>query len=207
MLAFSAIVASGAFLIINGLIVFYQGILSDLIFRPLWVFLCSLMPILVFEKGAADSTNQDSRRNNIHFKRVIMSSLLVALSLFAVSNIIYSRYHILASEVYVHESITVKMLASLKKLILTSDVLHSQVLIIDTPKYPSYEITRALILLTNKTYNVIIYLDPEISNYYYSYLNGILKSRGLLGDANVMITSELCDFLKSGKVFNDEKFM
>jgi len=131
----------------------------------------------------------------------------VALSLFAVSNIIYSRYHILASEVYVHESITVKMLASLKKLILTSDVLHSQVLIIDTPKYPSYEITRALILLTNKTYNVIIYLDPEISNYYYSYLNGILKSRGLLGDANVMITSELCDFLKSGKVFNDEKFM
>jgi len=68
MLAFSAIVASGAFLIINGLIVFYQGILSDLIFRPLWVFLCSLMPILVFEKGVADSTNQDSRRKTSTLK-------------------------------------------------------------------------------------------------------------------------------------------
>ncbi|MEM2525854.1 MAG: hypothetical protein QXI49_06690 [Candidatus Methanomethylicaceae archaeon] len=205
-LAFSAVITSGVFLIINGLIIFYQGILSDLIFRPFWVFLCSLMPILMFEKDAADFANQNSRRANTHFKKVIIPSLIIALSLFAVSNMIYSRYHILASEVYIHESLTVKMLSSLKKLISTSNELHDQILIVDTPEYPSYEIGKALILLTNKTYEtIIIYLDPEILNYHYSYLNGVLKSRGPLKDANVVATLEPCYSLELGKTFNDKE--
>ncbi|MEM1510845.1 MAG: hypothetical protein QW096_13340 [Thermofilaceae archaeon] len=201
----SAVIASSTFLVINGLIAFYRGIFSDLIFRPLWVFLCSLMPILMFEKSATDSANQNSRRTNAHFRRVIMSSLIVALSLFAVSNIIYSRYHVLTSEVYLHENLTVKTLGSLRELISTSDVLHNQVLIIDTPKYPSYEIEKALLLLTNNTYKTIIYLDPEVPNYHYSYLNGILKSRSSLKDINVITTLESCDSLELGKIFNSEK--
>jgi len=160
----------------------------------------------MFEKDAADFANQNSRRANTHFKKVIIPSLIIALSLFAVSNMIYSRYHILASEVYIHESLTVKMLSSLKKLISTSNELHDQILIVDTPEYPSYEIGKALILLTNKTYEtIIIYLDPEILNYHYSYLNGVLKSRGPLKDANVVATLEPCYSLELGKTFNDKE--
>ncbi|MEM1510266.1 MAG: hypothetical protein QW096_10425 [Thermofilaceae archaeon] len=193
MLALSAVISSGAFLIINGLIVFYQGILSDLIFRSLWVFLCSLIPIYMFVKSA-HPINRNSGRMSVRFKRIIILLLIIALSLFIVSNIIYCRYHMLTSDVYIHESLTVKMLSSLKKLISTSNVLHSQVLIVDTPEYPSYEVGKALVLLTNKTYKMIIYLDPEVPNYRYSYLNGILKPRIPLKDTNVITTLESCNY-------------
>lgn len=206
MFAFSVVIASSTFLIINGMIVFYQGILSDLIFRPLWVFLCSLLPIFIFEKNTIAFANQNLRKVNTFSKKMIKLSLIIALSLFAVSNMIYSRYHILTSEVYLHESLTVRILGAFKKVILDSDFMNSQVLIVDTPEYPSYEIQKVLILLTNKTYKMVIYLDPEIPNYRYSYLNGVLKSRGSLGRTCVITATVLqsCNSLEFEKLFNTD---
>lgn len=204
----SIVISSGIFLIINGLTILHQGILSDLIFRPLWIFLCSLMLISISTKNM-DFNNQSLRRGNIRFERIITSLLIISLSLFIVSNVIYSRYHILTSDVYTHESLTIEMLSSLKKLISSSNMLHSKTLIIDTPKNPSYEIFRALTLLTNITCKVtIIYLNPEVQSYYYSYLNGISKSRNILENADdIAIITNLNDYLNLiRKIVNGKEF-
>lgn len=108
----SVVIANNIFYIISGLVIFYYGILSDLIFRPLWMFMCFLLLTCMI---TLDSRNMKKKR--IYFSKnnsSIRFLLYVSMSLFIMGNLIYSRYHLLTSSVYTHESSTIKILSSLK---------------------------------------------------------------------------------------------
>jgi len=61
--------------------------------------------------------------------------------------------------------------------------IYKNVVIIDTPKIPSYEIARGLWLVLREPYEnrIVCYLPTEttIKTYYISYMNGIIKQRAL----------------------------
>ncbi|MEM4001503.1 MAG: hypothetical protein QXW86_12380 [Saccharolobus sp.] len=172
---------------------FETGILQDLFWRPMWVFLALISTSSKFlTKYNVNYHKTYNKSRNI--VKVIYTAVIIALFLFA--NIIYNRYHLIPSEVYLHEDRTLNLFTNLPTNIQTQldyfigKAQHT--VIIDSPDMPGYEISKLLWLMLKRSPPNITtyYLDPEITVYNVSYLNGVIKTRNLA--PNINIQNNLC---------------
>lgn len=147
------------------------GIGTDLFWRPLWTLFIALAlwPLAVSYKRKVND-----RQTNL---RLI---LIIIIALFAFSNKIYMRWHLISSSVYTHEASTIASIvkSSLLRYLQTTEPV--KVVLVDSPYQPAYEIDRALIYLVPETRveTVTLALQPEVRWYVnLSYLNGLAKLR------------------------------
>ena len=156
------------------------GMGTDLFWRPLWslFIITSIWPI------AFNNKYKDTRKTNNEYitkKRVesiaIICLAFITIILYGFSNSIYLRDHLISSDVYRHEALTITIIYRSHLLNYISDC--QDIVIVDSPRQPAYEISRALTYIFRERCTILkLYLEVE----YYDnlkYLNGIIKAREL----------------------------
>lgn len=151
------------------------GVGTDLFWRPLWTLFIALAlwPYIISWK---------QRKHCEQDKKTNISLILVAImiALFAFSNTLYMRLHLVSSSVYTHEALTITSIVKSSLIAYLKNDIVIKVIILDSPNQPAYEISRALMYLKPETKVEINIqaLRPEVRWYAnLSYLNGLTKLR------------------------------
>jgi len=108
-----------------------------------------------------------------------LTALITITSLFLFANIIYSRVHLIPSEVYIHEASTKNELyAVISGQSIFSNMHLSKIVLIDTPSAPAYEVSMAPIYANVSGSTLFtLFSNCNIPTYSIHYFNGIAKSR------------------------------
>jgi hypothetical protein len=148
------------------------GIGADLFWRPLWTLFIALAlwPLAI----------SHSSRGRVYYRQVSMRLILIIMiALFAFSNLILMRLHLVSSDVYTHEALIVDNIAKSSFVRYLQSTESVRIILLDSPYQPAYEIRRALTYLMPETRVEIVVqvLQPEVKWYVLSYLNGVTKLR------------------------------
>jgi len=148
------------------------GIGADLFWRPLWTLFIALalLPLVTSHK-------REVRHKQI--SRHLILVIVIIITFFAFSSAIYSRLHLNSSDVYIHESLTVRSMVKTSFIKYLQSTEPIRIVVVDSPNQPAYEITETLQYLIGDTKVTIVVqvLQPNIKWYILSYLNGIPKLR------------------------------
>ena len=144
------------------------GISADLFWRPLWTLFIALAlwPLVT------------SHRHNQISRHLILMTIII-VTFFAFSSTIYSRLHLISSDVYVHESSTARSMVKISFIRSLQSSEPVRIVVLDSPNQPAYEITGTLQYMISDTKATIAVqaLQPNIKWYRLSYLNGLPKLR------------------------------
>jgi hypothetical protein len=149
------------------------GIGADLFWRPLWTLsiALALWPLAI----------SYSDRGRVYYRRQVSMRLIliIVIALFAFSNAILMRLHLVSSDVYTHEALIVDSMAKSSFIRYLQTTESVRIVLLDSPYQPAYEIHRALTYLMPETTVEIVFrvLQPEVRWYVLSYLNGVMKLR------------------------------
>jgi len=153
------------------------GVGADLWWRPVWALttFASIGSIML------ESKHKSIFLSKTNYGRQLLSlmALIAITSLFLFANIIYSRFHLIPSEVYMHEASTINELyAIISRGSIFSNIHLFKIFLIDTPSAPAYEVSRALIyanVLSGSFFT--LFSNCNIPTYFIHYFNGVAKLR------------------------------
>jgi len=153
------------------------GIGADLFWRPLW----TLFIALALWPSTLNSYREEVLRLG-RYKQEFFAALMIVMILFTLSNLIYMRTHLISSNVYTHEALTINAMlkSSVIEHLRDTKTKVIKVVVLDSPDHPAYEICRALTYLLPdiRIKYAILVLQPSIKSYInLTYLNGLTKLR------------------------------
>jgi hypothetical protein len=104
---------------------------------------------------------------------------IIIVTFFAFSSTIYSRLHLISSDVYVHESPIARSMVKISFIRSLQSSEPVRIVVLDSPNQPAYEITGTLQYMISDTKVTIAVqaLQPNIEWYRLSYLNELPKLR------------------------------
>jgi hypothetical protein len=149
------------------------GLGADLFWRPLWTLFIALAlwPLAI----------SYSNRGRVYYRGQVSMRLIliIVIALFAFSNAILMRLHLVSSDVFTHEALIIDNMAKSSFIRYLQTTESVRIVLLDSPYQPAYEIHRALTCLMPETTVEIVFrvLQPEVRWYVLSYLNGVMKLR------------------------------
>jgi len=157
-----------------------RGVGADLWWRPVWALttFASIGSTMLEGKYKSIVSKFLSKANCDKHLPSLMS-LIAITSLFLFANIIYSRVHLIPSEVYTHEASTInEFYAVISGYPIFSVMPTLKIVLIDTPSAPAYEVSRALIYANVSGGSFFtLFSNCSIPRYSIYYFNGVAKSR------------------------------
>jgi len=156
-----------------------HGVGTDLWWRPVWALTAfASIGSTMLEGKHKPVVSRFLSTVNRGRHLLSFTALIAVTSLFLFANVIYSRVHLIPSEVYTHEASTInEFYAVISGQSILSNMHLFKIVLIDTPSAPAYEVSRALIYANVSSGIFVLFSNCNIPVYPVHYFNGVTKSR------------------------------